>query len=156
MKISRNKDGTKAIELTTTTEHNSVLDFNGDVSISTRHRDTGETSSVASITQHGAWDFVQRPRVADEEIALKSETGVDISTTHRTIVDNVQTTIVLCPVQQTINVLYSIKNAGCDEKGTLTIHEHNGNYLISAEQHAPTGYFADVNLAQLNRMARCC
>ncbi|MCP4991358.1 MAG: hypothetical protein GY928_36485 [Colwellia sp.] len=144
MKISRHRDGSRATEITSDVNDNSVLNLHGDAVITTENPNTNEKSTVANISQHGAVDFVQRPRVADEEVALKSETGVDISTTERTIVDNVNTIIALCPAQPLVTVLYSFENVGADEKGTITISEHNGNYLVTTEQHALEGYFADV------------
>lgn len=144
MKISRYEDGSKSIEVRHDDNDDSIVEYNGDVTVRTKHRDSGEVSTVANISQHGEYDFIQRPRVDGEQVALISETGVDITSTHRTIVDNLTTTIALCPVQETVTVLYSVSNLGATEKGVITITEHFGNYITSVEQHSQEGYFADL------------
>lgn len=147
MKISRHQDGSRATEITSDENDNSVVRLHGDSVLEATNADSGEKSTVATISQHGQFDFVQRPRVADEEVALRSETGVDITTIDRTIVDNVTTIISLCPVQPLVTVLYSFSNQGAEEKGTLTICEHLGNYIVSAEQVAQAGYFAPIEFS---------
>lgn len=147
MKISRHKDGSRATEITSDADDNSQVGLHGDAIITTTNSTTGEKSTVAQVSQHGEWDFTQRPRVADQEIALRSETGIDTATKNQTIVDNVSTVVVLCPVQHVVNVLYSIKNAGCNEKGVMTISDLDGDYFVAREQHAKDGHFSEIEFS---------
>lgn len=144
MKISRHKDGSKAIELAVTESEDSKLSLQGDTTVTANDRETGEASTVATISQHGAMNFNQRPTVAGQDVALASDSAVDLSTNSKTIVDNYTDVIALCPVQEMVTVLYSIQNESANEKGVITIIETDFGYSLSSEKRALEGYFANI------------
>lgn len=156
MKLSRYPDGSRATELTIDEDDNSLLHLHGDAVITATNSVTGELSTVAEISQHGSLNYIQRPRVAGEEVALKSETGVNLSTIERTVLDNTTTLIALCPVQDMVTVLYSFTSQptaeipqGADEKGVLTITEHLGAYTVRAEQSSVADHFAPISFSAI-------
>lgn len=144
MKISRHKDGSKAIELAVTETEDSKLEFQGDTTVTANDRLTGETSTVATISQHGSMNFNQRPTVAGQNVALESDTAVDLSTKHQTIIDSSTAIIALCPAQEMVTVLYSIQNEACNEKGIITITETDFGYSASSEKRADVGSFSAI------------
>ncbi len=144
MKISNYPDLRKSIEITTTETDDSEMNLQGDTLITSKHRDTGEASTVGTITQHGSMDLIQRPTVGGVPVALSTDGSSSLQTIERTIADNVTTLLVLLPVQELVTVLYSIQNSSCNEKGEITIIETNTGYELSTRQRAESDFFADI------------
>ena len=84
MKISRHKDGSKALEIGTTETDDSILSLQGDTALTAKHRDTGHESPVATIAQTGGMDFSQRPSVGGVDVALATDGSGDLETQLRT------------------------------------------------------------------------
>ena len=63
MKISRNRDGSKATEISVDETENTLMQLHGDTAIKAVHGTSGQVSDVANITQSGEFDFVARPSV---------------------------------------------------------------------------------------------
>lgn len=147
MKISRNPDGSKALEIGVTESNDSKLAFHGDTAITSTHKSTGAVSDVASITETGEMDFTRRPSVGGVDVALATDGEGSLETIERTIVDNATTVISLCPVQEMVNVLYSIQNQGAREHGTITITKSATGFSLSSEQNAEEGYFSDIEFS---------
>lgn len=144
MKISRHSDGTKALEIGVTETDDSFLALQGNTAVTSKHRDTGEVSSVASITHTGSVDFVDRPSVGGVNVALATDGEGSLETIERTIVDNATTLIALCPVQELVTVLYAARNDGAREHGEIILTKSATGYSTSTVQHAETGYFSDL------------
>ena len=147
MKISRHQDGSKAIEISVTETDDSTVTLQGDTSVKARHRTSGELSSVATITQTGGVDFVDRPSVGGVDVALATDGEGSLETQERTVVDNTTTVIALCPVQEVVTVLYALQNTGARETGTITIAKSNSGFSVSTEKRADTGYFGDIEFS---------
>ena len=147
MKISRNPDGSNALEIGVTESNDSKLAFHGDTAITSTHKATGAVSDVASITETGEMDFTRRPSVGGIDVALATDGEGSLETIERTIVDNATTVISLCPVQEMVNVLYSIQNQGAREHGTITITKSATGFSLSSEQNAEEGYFSDIEFS---------
>lgn len=147
MKISQYQDGSKAIEIATNQDDDSIIDLQGDTAITTKNRDTGEQSTVMGISQHGGIDFTQRPKVAGVDVVLASDDFVNFETKRATIVDNSTTLIPLVPVQEIVTVLYSIQNTSCNEKGTITIMEGVTGYYVDVVSSAPIGKRSGVTFS---------
>ena len=147
MKISRNPDGSNALEIGVTESNDSKLTFHGDTAITSTHKATGAVSDVASITQTGEMDFTRRPSVGGIDVALATDGEGSLETIERTIVDNATTVISLCPVQEMVNVLYSIQNQGAREHGTITITKSATGFSLSSEKNAEEGYFSDIEFS---------
>lgn len=145
MKISRHPDGSKATEITVTETDDTDMTLQGDTKITSRHRNTGVISDVAIISQTGGMDFNERPSVGGVDVALATDGEGTLDTTERTITDNTTTLVVLCPVQEMVSVLYSLTNAGTNEKGFLTITKLVTGFTVAREQHAQDGYFSDID-----------
>ncbi|AUR89486.1 hypothetical protein NVP1123O_57 [Vibrio phage 1.123.O._10N.286.48.F3] len=147
MKISRHADGSKALEISVTETDDSVLSLQGDTAVTAKHRTSGEVSSVATITQAGSVDFVDRPSVGGVNVALATDGEGSLETQERTVLDNSTTVIALCPVQELVTVLYAIRNDGAREHGEITITKSSSGFSVSASQHAETGYFSDIEFS---------
>ncbi|MCP4259886.1 MAG: hypothetical protein GY774_20595 [Planctomycetes bacterium] len=147
MKIGRNKDGSKAIEISTTETNDSILHLQGDTTLTSEHRGTGEISTVGTITQTGGLNLTERPSVGGVDVALATDGEGSLETQERTVVDNVTTVIALCPVQEMVNVLYALRNDGAREHGNITITKTSSGYAVATEQHAETGYFGDIEFS---------
>ena len=147
MKISRHPDGSKATEIGVDESENTLMQLHGDTAIKAVHRTSGQVSDVASITQTGEFDFVARPSVGGVDVALSTDGEGSLETIERTIVDNATTVISLCPVQEMVNVLYSIQNQGAREHGAITITKSATGFSLSSEQNAEEGYFSDIEFS---------
>lgn len=147
MKISRHSDGSKATEISVDESDNTLVQLHGDTSIKVVHGTSGQVSDVANITQTGELDFVARPSVGGVNVALSTDGEGSLETIERTIVDNATTVISLCPVQEMVNVLYSIQNPGVREHGTITITKSATGFSLSSEQNAEEGYFSDIEFS---------
>lgn len=147
MKISRHPDGSKATEISVDESENTLMQLHGDTAIKAVHSTSGQVSDVANITQTGEFDFVARPSVGGVDVALATDGESSLETIERTIVDNATTVISLCPVQEMVNVLYSIQNQGAREHGTITITKSATGFSLSSEQNAEEGYFSDIEFS---------
>ena len=147
MKISRHSDGSKATEISVNESDNTLMQLHGDTAIKAVHGTSGQVSDVANITQTGELDFVARPSVGGVDVALATDGESSLETIERTIVDNATTVISLCPVQEMVNVLYSIQNQGAREHGTITITKSATGFSLSSEQNAEEGYFSDIEFS---------
>ncbi len=147
MKISQYQDGSKAIEIATNQDDDSIIGLQGDTTITTKNRDSGEASTVMDISQHGAVDFTQRPQVAGVDVVLSSDPLINFETKTATIVDNTTTLIPLIQAQEIVTVLYSIQNTSCNEKGTVTIMESDSGYYVDVTSSAPVGKRSDVSFS---------
>ena len=147
MKISRHSDGSKATEISVNESDNTLMQLHGDTAIKAVHGTSGQVSDVANITQTGEFDFVARPSVGGVDVALATDGESSLETIERTIVDNATTVISLCPVQEMVNVLYSIQNQGAREHGTITITKSATGFSLSSEQNAEEGYFSDIEFS---------
>jgi hypothetical protein len=147
MKIGRNQDGSKAIEISVTETNDSILHLQGDTSLTTEHSTTGEVSTIGTIAQTGGIDFNERPSVGGVDVALATDGEGSLETQERTVVDNATTVIALCPVQELVTVLYALRNDGAREHGIVTITKTSTGYAVSTEQHAEVGYFGDIEFS---------
>jgi hypothetical protein len=147
MKISRHQDGSKSLEIGTTEADDSIISLQGDTSITSKHRDSGEVSSVATITQSGSFDFVGRPSVGGVDVALATDGESSLETVERTIVDNAATVIALCPVQEMVTVLYALRNDGAREHGEITITKSSSGFATSSSKNAEAGYFGEIEFS---------
>jgi len=144
MKISKNKDGSKAVEIGPTDSGDTVLHLQGDASITSDNRVTGYRSNVATIAQTGGVEFFQRPSVGGIDVALTGDMGIDTDTKQITIMDNLTSVIPVTTVQRMVNVLYQIENAGSHESGNITITQNANGFDVSVVQNAESGYFSDI------------
>lgn len=147
MKISRHQDGSKATEISVNESENTLMQLHGDTAIKAVHGTSGQVSDVANITQTGEFDFVARPSVGGVDVALSTDGEGSLETIERTVVDNATTVISLCPVQEMVNVLYSIQNQGAREHGTITITKSATGFSLSSEKNAEEGYFSDIEFS---------
>lgn len=144
MKISKNKDGSKAIEISPTESGDTVMHLQGDTSITSDNRATGYRSNVATVGQSGGVDFFQRPSVGGIDVALTGDMGIDTDTKQVTIIDNLTSVIPITTVQRVVNVIYQIENSGSQESGNITITQAANGYNVSVVQSAEVGYFSDI------------
>lgn len=147
MKISRNPDGSKATELSVDGNHNTLMQLHGDTAIKAVHGSSGQISDVANITQTGEFNFVARPSVNGVDVALATDGESSLDTVQRTIVDNLTTVITLCPVQETVNVLYSVQGEVVYENGELTVRKSPAGFKVEATRAADTGYFSKLEFS---------
>ena len=147
MKISRHSDGSKATEIGVSESDDSFMSLHGDTAITTKHRDTGHESPVATIAQTGGMDFSQRPSVGGVDVALATDGSGDLETILRTVVDNATTVIAICPVQEMVTVLYAIQNQGAKEHGEITITKTASGFSASSLKNAEPGYFSDIEFS---------
>lgn len=147
MKISRNPDGSKATELSVDENHNTLMQLHGDTAIKAVHGESGQISDVASITQTGEFDFVARPSVNGVDVALTTDGQESLITESITIVDNLSAVISLCPVQETVNVLYSVQNEDVYENGEMTIRKSAVGFRIETVKSADAGSFSNLEFS---------
>lgn len=144
MKISKHKDGSKAVEISPTDSGDTVMHLQGETAITADNRNTGYRSNVATIGQSGGMDFFQRPSVGGIDVALTGDMGIDTDTKQVTIMDNITSVIPLTTVQRVVNVIYQIENSGAHESGNITITQTSNSYEVSVVQNAEAGYFSDI------------
>lgn len=146
MKISRHKDGQKAIEIQATETDDSLLALQGDTTVKAKDRVTGEESNVMGISQHGGVNFNQRPTVAGADIVTTDDQPYNLDSQTATVINDRVTTLTLVPVQPMVTVLYSLQGGAISETGSITISDLGNALNVSAEQHSDNA-FADVSFS---------
>lgn len=147
MKISKNADGSKAVEIAPTDSGDTVLHLQGDTAMTADNRETGYRSPVADIRQTGEVDFYSRPSVGGVDVALSTDSDESLETVSRTIMDNSTTVIPICPVQRVVNVLYFARNSGTSEAGNIRITQGATGFTVTVQQDAEPGYFSDLEFS---------
>lgn len=145
MKISRHKSGDKSLEIATTDTDDSFLSLQGDTTIESKNRTTGEKSSVMDINQHGEVDFSQRPKVAGADVVTTEDQPYNLDSKNATVVNDRVTTIALVPLEPMITVIYRLQNENISECGTITITSNDASLTVTSEQQADTDAFAKVS-----------
>ena len=147
MKIGRNQDGSKAIEISVTEANDSVLHLQGDTALTAEHRTSGEISTIGTITQTGGIDLTERPSVGGVNVALATDGEGSLETEQITIADNQTYNLVLGPVQRITTVLYAVSQNGVSESGTVQISQSATGFDLFPIRTAASGYYAQIEFS---------
>ncbi len=146
MKISQHSDLSKALEIGTTESDDSFIDLQGDTTVTTKHRDSGEKSTVAVIDQHGGVEFVQRPSVDGHGVVTFGDDPFNKTPNQVSFADNVTGfQVPISPMGTMVGIFYSIKNATSDEYGNITILHGDNGYNLDIVSHYVNGMGSEVS-----------
>ena len=147
MKIARNKQGTRATEISMDESEDTLVQLHGNTALKSVHKTSGQVSDVANITETGEFDFVARPSVGGVDVALATDGEGSLETNQLTIADNQIYNLVLGPVQRMTTVLYAVSQNGVSESGTVQISQSASGFDIFTIRTSSPGYYAKIEFS---------